>query len=264
MRPLALILLVLTALPCHADYAVEWRPVDEVQIALYLDGVQAGNLRLADGLYFPKFLDGWGEPCEPPVEVPEQYRPKPTWKEAGVSSASEPRVKVGGDAEALARVARQAEASVKIPAYQNLASITIVSTDAAKREAIASAFENDPALAAWKDLRVKAMDPNDPMLAPFKLSEDSKFQASGFAVIYQPAPDATGHAPATTIYEYESAEEVAGKLRDISADYNPEDTEYTGWSRVHVGLGVGLGVASVFSIIFGGLLSWLRSKAFLL
>lgn len=266
MRSLALCLVVLLclALPCHAQYAsVEWREVDESQVALYLDGVQAGNLRIADGQYFPKFLDGWGEATDPPVEVPAKYRPKPSFQETGVTiSKVAPQAMVGGDVDALERVKRQAEASpaLKVPAYQLMESITVVSSDAVKRNAIAKDFEANPALAQWKDARVKAMDPNDPLLAPFKLAEDKRFAETGLAVIYQPAPDSTGHAPATTIYEYASAEEAAGKLRDVSESYDPNSTEYTGWTRTHVGVGVGLGVGSVFSLIFGGVLSWARLK----
>lgn len=252
-----------------AQYAsVKWVKVDDSQVALILDGVQAGNLRLADGVYFPVEGDGFGAPVDCPVDIPEEYRPKAPpiadWRTTGVIKGRiKPGVHIGGDPEAVERVNRQAEAgadaAVKIPAFQRMPSVTIVSQDKTAGERIRADFEKHPALAPFRDHRVKVYtNPADPLLAPFKLAEDREFQRTGLAIIVQPAPDEHNRAPVTSIYTYESADEVAGKLRSIEAEYDPNDTEYSGFTKADVGLGVGLGVTGIFSLLIGGLWKWLR------
>lgn len=248
----------------HGQYAsVRWSKVDETQAALFLDGVQAGNYRLADGKYFPCEGGGFGPATECPVEVPEEYRPKapevPDWRVSGViAGKSTPGVTIGGDPAEVARVTRQAEASVTIPAFQRMPSITVVSKDRAARERIRDDFQAHEALAAFRDHRVKAYDPGNPLLAPFKLGEDARFAETGLVILVQPAPDVNNRAPVTSLYEYNSAEEVAGRLRVIEVEYDPTATEFNEYSRWDVGLGVGLGTTGILSLLLGGLWKWLR------
>lgn len=237
---------------------------------------QMGNYVLSSGVYRP-YHGGrsWGKACLPPVNLPDGVGPMRAQNHGmdWYPSARENKVHYGGDVKKLkqAKPAQPAPkatpqqgvqapvrgADVQVPEFTRMPSITIVSADEAKRQAILHDFETAPALVRWKD-RVKAYAPDNFALATFKLDQDQGFQDSGLLIAFSPPPDENNRAPVHSFYAYGGAEDLGGRLRDVDPDYNPNGGAGSGgpaWSATHIALAVGLGVAALFCLI-GGVLRW--------
>jgi hypothetical protein len=272
MRPLCVIvLLFVLCIPAHGQnpkgFAWEQSTEKPEYWGLRFDGVQVGIWSSESGIYRPydattrDFGDAVDIPIEPPIHDTTD------WRTHGVTGIKSSGLTRGGDADDTpVGVTSDAPAAPAptFPAYEKMGSWTVVAKDKAVAARVVNDLKTSPALSHWRatySARARAYTPDSFALKPFKLSVDTRFQESGVVIILQPAPDETDSAPVQKIYGYDGPESLNARLHELNLKYDPNATDEAepSWSRLHVGLGVGAGVAGLFSLFFGGLLKWRHS-----
>lgn len=201
--------------------AFEWREYGPGhQIDLWKDGRQIGAYDPASGVYRP-LLDWktskWGEPCEPPVDVPEDFKFKATATAkvdkienfgldlSKLTPAATPRYLLGGKEIDWREAYEFVEKG--LPDDRNKLRFTVIGTEA----------ERKPVWDAW--LAAENADLRDKMLPWFVAADHWSVKDLGFApghpAIYTQSPDGKVLGRAE---EYKP--EVWGAIRKAVADYD--------------------------------------------
>lgn len=186
--------------------------------------IQVGNFRTWDGQYWG-YVDGtrWRKCIEPPIGLPRGYSSTPNFGVQWTPRAADENVLHfgGGKQPDVRKVIKAGGDSSEVPNYNGMWSLTVVSADDGKRKQVVEDLERHPALARWQHERIKDYDPKSPALPPFKLGEDTSFQQTGLVTLVSPPCDGNFKAPLECIYGYAGAEDLASRLRDVEARYNP-------------------------------------------
>lgn len=282
-----LLLILLFVVPAWAQFAPVpsgwyWTNDDE-QALLWHDGLQHGNLVLDTLTYWPYLGNRqWGDVEDCPCVILEEFKAKYNaglkrdWMRNGVIGAPGKPSQEGIPNTGLhVRPSRKAPPATRgkavtpappmkdfhqaviaagaaeVPAFEQMASLTFVSTDGKAADAALKQFQESPALAKWRDKygpRAKAYSLPDfqHTSSAFKLADDRQFAEAGFVALVQPdAPDANDRAAVHSIYAFGSAEDFAAALRDADPRYDPNPPDSSplggaGWEPWHIATAGGL------------------------
>ncbi|HTU17726.1 MAG TPA: hypothetical protein VMG10_06645 [Gemmataceae bacterium] len=214
--------IALLALAASAAAGYEWRsfPDEKNELSLWKDGVQVGNYRISEKMYYPRLASGvWGDPCPPPYPPPDVVTPGKIDSDGIInfglerSHISAAGKHLLGGKEVSKEELLQALGKSSLPDDSQWLSLTIIGPEAA-RQKVLSDLQGSPYLSPWKG-RIKVKDyPPDHWAV-----KGAGFVTTGNPTIYCQAPDGTVLHRQDV---YRGPEALAEVLRKADPTYNPD------------------------------------------
>ncbi len=245
--------LVLLTFAAAAVAGYEWRsfPDDPNELALWRDGVQIGNYRVREKMYYPHRAPGvWGEPCPPPYPPPQDVVKPGKIESDGTINFGLDRARLPAAGKHLLdgkEVSKeellQALGPARVPDDSQWPSLTIIGPEATRKRVL-NDLQSSSLLTPWKE-RIKVRDyPPDHWAV-----RDAGFVTTGQPTIYCQAPDGTVLHRQD---EYRGPEALAEVLRKVDPAYRPERDPDLNKSLSNVPLWLWLGGGLLVVLLWKG------------